>query len=376
MNELKETNSLKETYRIKETSKLDRILQKCVDLGASDIHLTVGKPVSYRINGEILQFDEVNLTPEELIEICGGMMTKQHVMDQINENGEVDFAYSYKEVCRFRINMFRQRGNLAAAMRLLPMEIPKPNELGLPQSVVDLTKLQRGLILITGATGTGKSTTIASLIDVINSTQRKHIITVEDPIEYIHKHKIALVNQREVGSDTLSFDNALRSILREDPDVIFIGEMRDLETIEIALTAAETGHLVFSTLHTNSASASIDRIIDAFPPNKRDQIRIQLAGVLEGICCQQLIRTKNERGRLAAFEVLLATPAIRNLIREGKSYQLTTQIQTGKKLGMITMDESLYNMYLQNKISADDCIRYSQNYQDMQKKVQGFFEEQ
>jgi twitching motility protein PilT len=316
--------------------------------------------------------DQYVLNPEDLEDICSPLMAREDVSAKMKEFGEADFSYQLPGVCRFRVNLFRQQGHLAFVMRQLPLSIPDPGPLGIPQAVINLTTLKRGLVLITGATGSGKSTTLAALLGIINSNYKKHIITVEDPIEYVHTHKQSEVNQREVGVDTKSFANALRAMLREDPDVILVGEMRDAETIEIALTAAETGHLVFSTLHTNSAPATIDRIIDVFPANKQDQIRTQLANVIEGICCQQLLKKREGKGRIAAHEVMLATPAIRNLIREGKTFQMASQIQTNKKLGMQTMDDCLYSMYIQNKISAEDCIRYAQNYTDMAQKVQSF----
>ena len=356
-------------------SKLDEILQKGVSKGASDVHVTVGRAPSCRVHGELIPIEEYRdwqLTAEDLIDICAPLMAREDVHSKMDEFGEADFSYSLPGVCRFRVNLFRQQGNLAFVMRQLPLSIPEAEPLGIPQSVINLTNLKRGLVLVTGATGSGKSTTLAALLGIINTNYKKHIITVEDPIEYVHTHKMSEVNQREVGVDTKSFANALRAMLREDPDVILVGEMRDAETIEIALTAAETGHLVFSTLHTNSAPSTIDRIIDVFPANKQDQIRTQLANVIEGICCQQLVKRLNGKGRIAAHEVMLATPAIRNLIREGKTFQMTSQIQTNKKMGMQTMDDCLYNLYIQNKITGEDCIRYAQNYNDMAQKVRSF----
>lgn len=353
-------------------SRLDEILQHGFDLGASDVHVTVGRPASCRVHGELVAMDQNVLTEADLEDICAPLLAREDVSSKMKEFGEADFSYALAGVCRFRVNLFRQQGCLAFVMRQLPLSIPEAGPLGIPQAVINLTTLKRGLVLITGATGSGKSTTLAALLGIINSNYKKHIITVEDPIEYVHAHKQSEVNQREVGVDTKSFANALRAMLREDPDVILVGEMRDAETIEIALTAAETGHLVFSTLHTNSAPSTIDRIIDVFPANKQDQIRTQLANVIEGVCCQQLIRRREGKGRIAAHEVMLATPAIRNLIREGKTFQMASQIQTNKKMGMQTMDDCLYNLYIQNKITAEDCIRYAQNYADMSQKVKSF----
>ncbi len=353
-------------------SRLDDILRRGFELKASDVHVTFGRPVSYRINGELIAADDYDLEAHDIDEILAPLMAMPICKKGIEEFGEADFSYVLKDTCRFRVNVFRQQGYLAFVMRQLPLEIPDPVSLGVPEAIVKLTDLKRGLVLVTGATGSGKSTTLAALLGVINQKYKKHIITAEDPIEYQHKHIMCEVNQREIGADTKSFANALRAMLREDPDVILVGEMRDAETIEIALTAAETGHLVFSTLHTNSAPSTIDRIIDVFPANKQDQIRVQLANVLEGVCCQQLIKKKDGRSRFAVHEVMLATPAIRNLIREGKSYQINSQILINKKMGMQTMDDCIYNAYIQNKITAEDCIRYAQNYNEMAQKVRSF----
>ena len=267
-----------------------------------------------------------------------------------------------------RFNVFRQRGTYAVALRILSFEIPEAKRLGIPPSVVDLTNRKRGLVLVTGPTGSGKSTTLASLIHIISETYAKTIITLEDPIEYLHPHSKSIVLQREIGYDSKSYASALRAALREDPDVILVGEMRDLETISIAITAAETGHLVFSTLHTNSAAATIDRVIDVFPPHQQQQTRIQLSGVIEGIIAQQLLPQEGG-GRVAAYEVMLATPAIRNLIREGKSFQIQSMIQTSKKLGMQAMDDAIYDLYMQNKISAEDAVSFAQEPAVMQQKV-------
>lgn len=256
------------------------------------------------------------------------------------EKGEVDFAYSIKSLGRFRVNVFKQRGSYAAVIRLVSTAIPSAESLGVPHSVIELTKKKRGLVLVTGPTGSGKSTTLASLLDIINSNYSAHIITLEDPIEYLHNHKKAIVNQREIWLDTYSYANALRAALREDPDVVLVGEMRDLDTIATAITAAETGHLVFSTLHTIGAAPTIDRIIDAFPPHQQTQIRVQLGSILESVISQQLLPTADGRGRVAAFEVMHGTAAVKNLIREGKTHQIASVIQTSRKLGMQTMDDA------------------------------------
>lgn len=351
---------------------LDEVLELAIQKSASDIHATVGRPISLRINGELIPIDENDLTDEAINELMVPLLAKKGVKEIYEELGEADFSYELGEKSRYRVNVFRQRGHSAFVMRQLPFKIPEPGPLGVPKAVVDTSNLKRGLVLVTGATGSGKSTTLASILGLINEREKKHIITIEDPVEYVYDHKAAEVNQRELGQDTKSFANALRAILREDPDVILVGEMRDPETIELALVAAETGHLVFSTLHTNSAPSTIDRIVDVFAGDKQNQIRVQLANVLECVCCQQLIKRKDGKGRMAVHEVMLATPAIRNLIREGKSYQVYSQIQVGKKLGMQTMDDALYNAYVQNKITSEDCLNYSVNYQEMKQKLQTF----
>ena len=349
---------------------LEEVLELAYRQNASDIHLTAGKPVVFRIDGELVELEGPKVMPKDVEEFALPLFQDNpRLMEEFNKNGEVDFSFSLKGKSRFRVNVFHQRGSVAVAMRLLPFRIPTPEELGLPESVKELCHLKRGLVLVTGATGSGKSTTLASLINLINQNYKKHIITLEDPIEYLHRHEKSVVNQRELGSDTISYANALRAALRQDPDVVLVGEMRDLETISTAITAAETGHLVFSTLHTNSAPATIDRIVDVFPPYQQQQIRVQLANVLEGVISQQLIHKDGEAGRVAAFEVMMANPAIRNLIRENKAYQLTSQIQIGKRQGMQTMDDSLFELYLAGKISAADCVHYAQDIDSMTRRV-------
>ena len=289
---------------------------------------------------------------------------------ELEQKGELDFAYTFPGFSRVRVNAFRQRGTYGMAMRILSFMIPTPQQLGLPRSVVDLTNRKRGLVLVTGATGSGKSTTLASLIDVISENYAKNIITLEDPIEYLHKHKKSMVNQREIGTDTLSYANAIRAALREDPDVILVGEMRDLETISTAITAAETGHLVFSTLHTNSAADALDRVIDVFPPHQQQQIRIQFASVIEGVVAQQLL-PRMDGGRVAAFEVLIANSAIRNLIREGKSFQIPSIIQTARKDGMQAMDDTIYELFLANFITRQTAIDFAQDTTAMTERTSG-----
>ena len=349
---------------------LQEIITTAINAGSSDIHISTQRPASCRVHGKLFTMDKEILSNEDVLRMCEPFFQIKGVREKMETLGEADFAYSFNQDARFRVNMFKQKGEHAVVMRLLPTKMPKPEELSLPDAVQNFVNLKRGLVLVTGETGSGKSTTLAALINTINETQQKHIITIEDPVEFVHAHKMSLVNQREIGIDTLSFANALRASLREDPDIVLVGEMRDLETIETALTAAETGHLVFSTLHTNSAPSTIDRIVDVFPTNQQAQVRVQLANVIEGIVCQQLLPVREGNGRVAAFEVLVATAAIRNLIREGKSFQLTSQIQTGRMQGMQTMDECLFKLFKQKKIFAEDAVRFAQDQKNMAKLCQ------
>lgn len=344
------------------------LLQVAYDRGASDLHVTVGIPPKIRINGVLVNMDFPVMKPDMIEELLCSTFSP-YTKKVFDEKGEVDFAYSTPGLGRFRVNAFHQRGSFAFVMRLVGRVIPKPEQLGIPKSVVELTAKKRGLVLVTGPTGSGKSTTLASLIDIVNEKYSSHIITLEDPIEYLYTHKKSVVNQREVGLDTVGFSQALRSALREDPDVILVGEMRDLDTIQIAITAAETGHLVFSTLHTTGAANTIDRIIDVFPPYQQQQIRIQLANVLESIISQQLIPTLDQKGRVAAFEVLHAVPAVRNLIREAKSHQIESIIQTNKKIGMQTMDDAIYELFQQRKIDTERALQFAQNMEALKKRL-------
>lgn len=347
---------------------LDEILIQSVKVRASDIHLTTGRPPSYRIDGVLAPIEGERLIPQMLEDILMPLMDVRH-REELQNNGQTDFAYAISGVGRFRVNVFKQRGTLASVMRSLPFNIPEPEDLGIPAEVVEMTTRKRGLILVTGPTGSGKSTTLASLIHVINRNYPYHIITLEDPIEYLHRHDKSVVNQREIGSDSTDYAQALRAALREDPDVILAGEMRDLETISTAITAAETGHLVFSTLHTIGADKTIDRIIDVFPPNQQQQIRIQLASVLECVVSQQLLKKADGSGRVAALEVLFANNAVRNLIRESKTYQIASIMQTNKRAGMQTMDDALYDLYMRKLIDADNAVTYAQDPVSMNKKV-------
>ena len=347
---------------------LNEILIQSVKERASDIHLTSGRAPSYRVDGVLAPIMGERLTPQMLEDILLPLIDKRH-QEELEETGQTDFAYAISGVGRFRVNVFKQRGTLAAVMRSLPFNIPEPEDLGIPGEVVEMTSRKRGLVLVTGPTGSGKSTTLASLIHVINRTYPYHIITLEDPIEYLHRHDKSVVNQREIGSDSTDYAQALRAALREDPDVILVGEMRDLETISTAITAAETGHLVFSTLHTIGADKTIDRIIDVFPPNQQQQVRIQLASVLECIVSQQLLKKADGSGRVAALEVLFANNAVRNLIRESKTYQIPSVMQTNKRAGMQTMDDALYDLFMRKVIDADTAVTYAQEPVSMNKKV-------
>ena len=338
---------------------LHDIINTAIAAGSSDIHISTQRPASCRVHGKMFTMDNDILTQADLVKITKPFMDIKGVAQKMEDLGEADFAYSFDADNRFRVNMFKQKGEYAVVMRRLPTTMPNPDKLGLPEAVQNFVNLKRGLVLVTGETGSGKSTTLASIINTINQTQQKHIITIEDPVEFVHQHKMSLINQREIGIDTMSFSNALRASLREDPDIILVGEMRDLETIETALTAAETGHLVFSTLHTNSAAATIDRVVDVFPTNQQAQVRTQLANVIEGIVCQQLLPVREGNGRVAAFEVMVANTAIRSMIREGKSYQITSQLQTGRRQGMQTMDDCLFKLYEQKKIFAEDAVRFA-----------------
>lgn len=333
---------------------------------ASDIHITVGVPPILRIDGVLEYFGKKILYPEDTERLVKEILDERQI-EELQLRGEIDTSYSSPGIGRFRVNAYKQRGSYAMALRIIPLKIPTMEELGLPTVVKDLARLPRGLILVTGPTGSGKSTTLASMINLINEERNCHILTLEDPIEYLHKHNKSIVNQREIGLDSNSFASALRAALRQDPDVILVGEMRDLETISIALTAAETGHLVLSTLHTIGAAKTIDRVVDVFPPHQQQQIRVQLASVMQAIISQQLLPKANGEGRIAAFETMIATPAIRNLIREEKIHQIDTVIQTSKKQGMQIMDNSLLELYQKGLISRETVLSQAVN-QDIVKR--------
>jgi twitching motility protein PilT len=331
------------------------LLKETVDAKASDLHITVGVPPVMRINGNLRRYGDVSLTPKDTATYTRQILNETQ-QAELEKNGEVDLSSFLPGIARFRVNAYKQRGSNALAIRIVSISAPTLDDLGFPGIMKDLCMKPRGLILVTGPTGSGKSTTLAAMVDHINRNRSCHIITLEDPIEYLHKHNKCMVNQREIGSDTRSFAKALRAALREDPDVILVGEMRDMETMGIALTAAETGHLVLSTLHTISADQTIDRIIDSFPAYQQAQIKTQLAEVLEGIIAQQLLPLANNKGRVAALEILLATGAVRNLIREGRPHQIQTSIQTGIKNGMRTMDYSLSELVRRGRITSETAM--------------------
>lgn len=331
------------------------LLLKALDLKASDLHITANLPPMYRVHGTLHPLEGFEPLTTDQTERLVFELLKELQRKKLEENGEVDFSYVMPGISRFRVNVFMQRQSYSAAIRIILPDIPAIDELGLPEILKNLCLRPRGLILVTGPTGSGKSTTLAAMTRHINTNRNCHVLTIEDPIEYLHKHQTCIINQREVGDDTRSFANALRSALREDPDVILVGEMRDLETISTAVMASETGHLVMSTLHTTTAAQTIDRVIDVFPPNQQQQIKIQLAAVLQGIICQQLLPRRDGTGRVAALEVLVANDAVRNMIREGKTHQIDSVIQTGIKAGMTPMDYSLANLVKRKTISQEEA---------------------
>jgi twitching motility protein PilT len=328
------------------------LLRYAVERNSSDLILTVGMPPQFKVNGDYTTGEWPPLTPNDTRKLLYSMMDEKKQRD-FEENRDIDFSFSLSGLGRFRVNCFMQRGSVGGVMRLIPTDVKSVEEMGLPREVIDLSSAPRGLVLCTGPTGSGKSTTLAAMVDHINSNRRLHIVTVEDPIEFNHRHKKSIVDQREVGPDTQDFERALRAALRQAPDVILVGEMRDYETIKAAITAAETGHLVLGTLHTNSAPESVDRIIDVFPQVQQAQVRTQLAASLVGIMTQQLLPKANGDGRILAYEIMMATPAVRALIRDGKTHQLASIIQTGAQYGMITMDAKLAELFKRKLITYD-----------------------
>ncbi|MCM0648756.1 type IV pilus twitching motility protein PilT [Clostridium swellfunianum] len=337
---------------------LYELLKMTTDKGASDLHLTVGVSPTIRVSGELIPVGTERLNPCDTEKYVKEILDEKEYSQYLSI-GEVDTSYSISGLGRFRVNIFKQRGSDALAIRVVALNIPSLNDLGYPQVIRELTERQRGLVLVTGPTGSGKSTTLAAMINEINLTRAAHIITLEDPVEYLHKHNKSIINQREIGKDSHSYQNALKAVLREDPDVILVGEMRDIETISIAITAAETGHLVFSTLHTIGAAKTIDRIIDVFPPYQQQQIKVQLAAVLQGIISQQLLPRAFGGGRVAALEIMTTTPAVQNLVREGKTHQIESVVQTGAKYGMRTMDMALSELYRKGLITNESALTHS-----------------
>jgi len=343
---------------------LEAALRTMIEMGASDLHITTGAPPTVRLDGRLIHLEGYKMmTPDGIQRTMYSILT-QRQRETFEENLELDFAHAVRGVARFRVNLYQQRDSLGAAFRVIPYEIKPLDGLGVPPVVANFAGLPRGLVLVTGPTGSGKSTTLASIIDLANRTRSDHIMTVEDPIEFLHRHKKSLVNQREVGTDTLSFANALKHVLRQDPDIILVGEMRDLETISVALTAAETGHLVFATLHTQDAAQTIDRIIDVFPSGQQSQVRAQLASALQGVVCQTLSKRADGPGRVVATEVMIATPAIRNLIREGKAHQIYSAMQAGAQFGMHTMDQHLADLVKVGKITYEQGLEKCHHTED------------
>jgi len=335
------------------------LLMIAMKMNASDLHITVGVPPIIRLNGRLIKLEEYGRIMPDASELLIKEILDEKQLAHLYEHGEIDFSHSMQGAGRFRVNIYKQRGSYSMALRTVPLDVPTIDEMGLPPILKELASKQRGLILVTGPTGSGKSTTLASMINYINQTRSCHVLTLEDPIEYLHRHNMSMVNQREIGNDSNSYANALRAALRQDPDVILIGEMRDLETISIAVTAAETGHLVLSTLHTIGAVSTVDRIIDVFPPAQQQQVRVQLSAVLQGVISQQLLPKADGDGRIAAMEVMLCNPAIKNHIREGKTHQILSSLQTGRHSGMISMDASLMELYKAGVITYEKAITHA-----------------
>jgi twitching motility protein PilT len=347
---------------------LDDLLIEVIQRGASDLHITVGVPPFFRVDGQLRPGNYERLTPNLTQRLVYDIMTDEHTQ-RFESTYELDFSYTLGRQARFRVNVYRDKGTVASAYRLIPAKVPTIRDMGLPPILEDLSRRPRGLILVTGPTGSGKSTTLAAMINQINTERSVHIITIEDPIEYLHSHRYCIINQRELGQDTRSFANALRAALREDPDVILVGEMRDLETIEAAITAAETGHLVLATLHTNSASQTVDRIVDVFPTGQQQQVRLQLSNSIEAVVSQQLLPRAGTPGRVCAMEIMLANAAIRNLIRENKAHQINSTISTSANIGMITMDKCLRDLFLSGNITYEEALNRAMNLEELKKLI-------
>ncbi len=350
---------------------VDELLRVAVETGASDLHITAGLPPIMRVVGSLQRVEGMpQLTPRDTEVLATSLMSEEQ-RATFRQQGQVDFSYGAPGLGRFRINAYRQRGTCGAAIRLIPHEVPSISELGLPEVIETLALKTRGFVVVTGPTGSGKSTTLAAMVELVNAERSCHVMTIEDPIEYLHRHKKAMVNQREIGQDSVSFALALRAALREDPDVILVGEMRDLETMSTAITAAETGHLVLATLHTGDAVQTVDRIIDVYPPHQQQQVRVQLAATLVGVIAQHLVPRKDRPGRVPAVEIMVGTPAVRNLIREGKTHQLRSVIQTGARFGMQTLDQSLRQWVERGVVSVEDALAVAVDQDEFRRMAKG-----
>jgi twitching motility protein PilT len=364
VNELKTMKNVRPVFDL----HIDELLHYLVENDATDLHIAAGIPPVARMIGELRPMPYEVLQPSDSQRMMYDILTDENIQ-AFESKWELDFAYALGKRARFRVNIFKDKGNVAAALRLIPTKIPTLQSMGFPPVLEKLTHLKRGLVLVTGPTGSGKSTTLAAMIDSINSNRAEHILTIEDPIEYVHPHKMSVVNQRELSQDTRAFSNALRAALREDPDVILVGEMRDLETMQLAISAAETGHLVFATLHTNSAASTVDRIVDGFPDGAKGQVRLQLSNNIQAVICQTLIPKADGEGRIGVQEIMIATPAVRNLIREAKAHQLPSIIQTSMNVGMITMDQNLRDHYLRGQISYENAMSRALNPEELKRML-------
>ncbi|MDX1682887.1 MAG: type IV pilus twitching motility protein PilT [Phycisphaeraceae bacterium] len=350
------------------TIHIDRLLETCIKQKASDLHLTVGKPPTLRMSGRLVPLKTKVLEPADTTSLMKSIASER-AQNELQEVGSCDFGFAFGDQARFRVSIFRQKGNLALVLRRIPNELLSIDQIGLPPVIKDMLRRPRGLLLVTGPTGSGKTTSLASMIDFVRRTMDRHIITIEDPIEYYFPHDKSLVNQREIGADVPSFSEAIRRALRQDPDVILVGEMRDLETISAAIEAAETGHLVFGTLHTNGAASTINRLIDAYPVDQQEQIRVQLSTTLMGVISQALLPRDDKRGMVAAYEFMVVTPAISNMIREAKTFRIDSAIQTGAKFGMQLLDDHLWTLYDEGKISARNMVDKSRDPESITEKV-------
>lgn len=355
--------------------QINQLLDAVVKFKGSDLHLTVGRPASIRVDGMLRKLGKVALTGEDTLSMMKSI-TSEHHQVELDQLGGTDFGFSFGDMCRFRVSVFKQRGNIAIVLRLIPSRIKTMEELNLPEVFKEFCHVPRGLVLVTGPTGSGKSTTLAAMVDHINETRHDHIVTVEDPVEFIHQHKNCIVNHREIGPDVTSFTEALKRVLRQDPDIILVGEMRDLETISAAITAAETGHLVFGTLHTIGAAETINRVVDAFPSNQQEQVRTQLATTLVGVISQTLLPHSSGSGRVAAFDIMKNTSAVQNLIRENKAFRINSVIETSKNLGMRLLDDHLFELFTLGTITRDTTLGKAQDHASLEKRMLEWEEEQ